>query len=243
MACGNASRKKPRDAQGHVDARAAQLLERDRLQAGHAARGVVPDRADAQQREGLGDVVAGGAHRAGAPQGQADGGGPFAVVGAVALQEGVGEGLAGLPGEAGRDGLGVDGVEVAAGRQDVDQAAQRGAGGARAGRSRRSGRAGCGRSRRWCAARRGTTSRAAKSRMAATCSTPGAARRSAVTGRPGPSPRPPSPGPGRGPAPPPRRRVGAGRRGLVQAERLAQARQRGACRPRSGGRAGWPGRG
>ncbi|ELS57795.1 putative Cobaltochelatase [Streptomyces viridochromogenes Tue57] len=53
------------------------------------------------------------------------------MVRAVALQQGVREGLSGLPGEAGGDGPGVDRVEVTAGRQDVDQAAQRGAGGAR----------------------------------------------------------------------------------------------------------------
>lgn len=98
-----------RDAEGDVDARAAQLGERDGLQAGDAAGGVVPDGADAEQGERLGDVVACGAHRARTPQGQADGGGPVSVVGAVPLQEGVGERLSGLPGEAGGDGLGVDG--------------------------------------------------------------------------------------------------------------------------------------
>ncbi len=149
-ACGKASRKKPRDAQRDVDTRAAQFGERDRLQAGDPPRGVVPHRADAEQRERLGDVVARGAHRAGAPQRQAR---PRWAsrrrVGAVARQQGVGERLAGLPGEPGGDGLGVDGVEVAAGRQHVDQAAQRRAGGPGAGRSRRSGRARRGRSRRW----------------------------------------------------------------------------------------------
>ena len=47
------------------------------------------------------------------------------VVAAVALDQRLGHRLPGLPGEPGRDGLGVDGVEVAAGRQHVDQPAQR----------------------------------------------------------------------------------------------------------------------
>jgi hypothetical protein len=89
-----------RDAQGDVDARAAQLLGGDGLQTGHAAGGVVPDRADAEQGERLGHIVPGRAHRAGTPQRQPHGRRPFAVVGAVALQQGVREGLAGLPGEA-----------------------------------------------------------------------------------------------------------------------------------------------
>ncbi len=119
------------DAQRHVDARAAQLLQRDRLQAGDPAGGVVPDRAHAEQGEGLGDVVAGGAHRAGAPEREPDRGRVGAVVvGGVPLDQRGGERLAGLPGELAGDGLRVDGVEVAAGRQHVDQAAQRRAGGA-----------------------------------------------------------------------------------------------------------------
>ena len=50
------------------------------------------------------------------------------MVAAVALDQRVGHRLAGLPGQPRRDRLGVDGVEVAAGRQHVDQAAQRRAG-------------------------------------------------------------------------------------------------------------------
>ena len=67
-----------------------------------------------------------GPHRARAPHRQADAArvGP-AVVAAVALEQRLGHRLPGLPGEPGRDGLGVDGVEVAAGRQHVDQPAQR----------------------------------------------------------------------------------------------------------------------
>ena len=76
--------------------------------------------------------------------------GQLAVVGAVALQQRVGHRQTGLPGQPRRHRLGVDGVEVAAGRQHVDQAAQRRAGRARRRRSRRRGRAGSGRSRRRC---------------------------------------------------------------------------------------------
>ena len=55
-----------------VDPRPAQLLERDRLQAGHPPRRVVPDRPDAEQRQHLGDVVPGGPHRRRAPHRQPD---------------------------------------------------------------------------------------------------------------------------------------------------------------------------
>ncbi|CAM5239809.1 hypothetical protein SVIOM74S_05465 [Streptomyces violarus] len=47
-----------RDTDRHVDARPAQLLRGDRLETGHPARGVVPHRPAAQQRQDLGDVVA-----------------------------------------------------------------------------------------------------------------------------------------------------------------------------------------
>ena len=60
------------DAHRDVDPRPAQLGERDRLQAGDPAGRLVPDRADAEQRQHLGDVVAGGPHRRGAPHRQPD---------------------------------------------------------------------------------------------------------------------------------------------------------------------------
>ena len=124
--CGNASRKKPemrtvtsmRGRPSSSRSIASRPVTRRRR--------LVPDGADAEQREDLGDVVAGRAHRARAPHGQADAARVgLAVVGAVALEQRLGHRLAGLPGEPGGDGLGVDGVEVAAGRQDVDQPAQR----------------------------------------------------------------------------------------------------------------------
>ena len=99
--CGKASRKKPRDPHGHVDARPAQLGQRDRLQADDPARRLVPDRPDAEQREHLGDVVAGGAHRRGAPHRQPDRLRPVARVGAVARQQRVGHRLHRSPTPAG----------------------------------------------------------------------------------------------------------------------------------------------
>ena len=123
--CGNASRKKPeirtvtsmRGRPSSASGIGSRLVD--------PARRLVPDRPDAEQREHLGDVVAGGAHRGGAPHRQPDRLRPVAVVVAVAGQQRVGHRLAGLPGQPGRHRLRVDGVEVAAGRQHVDQAAQR----------------------------------------------------------------------------------------------------------------------
>lgn len=113
------------DADRDVDARPAQLLQAHHVETGHAARGVVPDRAAAEQREDLGDVVALGAHRGRAPDRQTDGLGVLARVLQVPLHQGVGERLPDLPTQPGRDRLGVDGVEVATGRQDVHQPAGR----------------------------------------------------------------------------------------------------------------------
>ena len=118
--------EEPADPHDHVDARPAELRWRDDLEAGDPAAGLVPDRPDAEQRQHLGDVVAGGAHGGRAPHRKPDRGRPLPGVLAVAGQQAVGELLAGVPGQPGRDGLGVHGVEIAAGRQRVDQPAQRG---------------------------------------------------------------------------------------------------------------------
>ncbi len=75
------------DPQRDVDPRAAELLARHQLQAGDATRGGVPDRPHAQQPQRLSDVVAGRAHRRGAPDHQTDRVGVLAVVGDVALDE------------------------------------------------------------------------------------------------------------------------------------------------------------
>ena len=55
------------DPHGDVDARPAELGERDRVEPADPAGRLVPGRPDAEQREDVGHVVAGGAHRSGAP--------------------------------------------------------------------------------------------------------------------------------------------------------------------------------
>ena len=114
-----------RDAQCHVDARPAELRTRNDREAGDAARRLVPLRAYADEGEHLGDVVALRAHRGRTPDGEADAARVLARVGQVAFEQRRGERGADLPGVAGRDRLRVDGVEVAAGRQHVDQPARR----------------------------------------------------------------------------------------------------------------------
>ena len=120
------------DPDGHVDARAAELVRAGSAPAGQPAGRLVPVRPYAEQREHLGHVVARGAHAGRAPDGQADRVGVGSGVGQVPLEQRVGHGLAGLPGQPGRHGARVDRVEVPTGRQHVHQAAQRRA--ARAGR-------------------------------------------------------------------------------------------------------------
>jgi len=114
------------DPHDHIDARPPELRERDDFQPGDAAAGVVPDRPHPEQRQHLGDVVPGGAHGGRAPHRQPHRGRPLPGVVAVVGQQGVGQLLAGVPGQPGRDRLGVDGVEVPAGRQGVEEPAQRG---------------------------------------------------------------------------------------------------------------------
>ena len=137
-----------RDPHDHVDAGPAELGERDGLQPDDAARRLVPGRQHAEQGEDLGDVVARGAHGRGAPDREPDRGRVLAGLVEVALQQRVGHRLAGRPGQPRGHGLGVDGVEVPAGRERVDQAAERRARRARPGRSRRRARAGCSSARR-----------------------------------------------------------------------------------------------
>ena len=70
--CGKASRKKPEmRTVTSIRGRPSSATRHD-LEAGDPARGVVPHRPAAEQRQHLGDVVALGAHRRGAPHGQAD---------------------------------------------------------------------------------------------------------------------------------------------------------------------------
>ena len=126
---GKASRKKPGDAHGDVDPGPAQLRDGHDLEALDPAGVLVPDGADAEQGQRLGDVVALGAHVGGAPHDEPDGAGVVAGLGQVALDQPVGQGHADVPRQRRRDGLGVDGVEVAAGGQHVGAAAGGGAAG------------------------------------------------------------------------------------------------------------------
>jgi len=120
--------EEPGDADRHVDARTAELGQVDDLEVVDPPGHVVPFGLYAEQREHLCDVVARGAHGAGAPHREADRGGVLPGLFQVALHQRLRHRLACLPGEPGRDRAGVHGVEVAAGREHVDQSAQRGAG-------------------------------------------------------------------------------------------------------------------
>ena len=95
------------------------------LDADDAAVLLLPDRPHAEQRQDLGHVVAVGAHGAGAPDADADRLGIGARLGAVALEHLAGQLLPDLPGGRRRQGARIDGVEVAARRQDVSHAARR----------------------------------------------------------------------------------------------------------------------
>ena len=120
------------DAQGHVDARPAEHGERQDLEAADAVRRHVPGRAAAEQREGLREIVAAGAHRRRAPEVEHDALRPFAVILRIAREHLLGGAAADLPGVAGRGRARIDGEEIAPGRQHVEPAARR-----RAGRARR----------------------------------------------------------------------------------------------------------
>ena len=117
------------DAQGHVDPRPAELGQRDDLVAGDAPARRVPDRLGADEGQGLGDVVAAGAHVGGAPGREAEGL-RVAVILEVADEQVLGGFLAERPGGGRRHGAVVEGIEIAAGGQDIEAAARRRAGGA-----------------------------------------------------------------------------------------------------------------
>ena len=124
------------DAQRDIDARAAELGQRDDLVAGDAPARRLPDRLRADQRQRLGDVVAAGAHVGGAPGGEAKRLRVVAEVLEVAEQQVLGRFLAELPG--GRRGHGA----VVERNRNCGPSAARPAGRAsarRRGRGRRSG--------------------------------------------------------------------------------------------------------
>src|SRR6185437_13922725 len=110
------------NAQRHVDPRPPQHRERQDLEAADAGGRWVPDRPAAEEREGLREIVAAGAHGRRSPEVEHDALRPFAVVLRVALEDLVGGAAADLPGVAGRGRTRIDGVEIAAGRQNVEPA-------------------------------------------------------------------------------------------------------------------------
>src|SRR6185437_5332080 len=110
------------NAQRHVDPRPPQHRERQNFEAADAGGRRIPDRTAAEEREGLREIVAAGAHGRRAPEVEHDALRPFAVVLRVALEDFVGGAAADLPGVAGRGRTRIDGVEIAAGRQNVEPA-------------------------------------------------------------------------------------------------------------------------
>ena len=89
-----------------------------------AAVGVVPHRLHAEQGQHLGDVVAAGAHVAGAPDHQGHAFGIVAGAFAMTADQRLGGGGADAPGRGRRHAADVERVEVPAGRQDVGGAAR-----------------------------------------------------------------------------------------------------------------------
>ena len=120
--------EEPGDPHRDIDPRTPNFLQRAHREAGDPPGGIVPDGLTADQREHFGDVIALGAHGRRAPDGQPDRAGVAPGVGQVPGQQRVGQRGPGRPGVAGRDGLRVHGVEVAAGGQHVDQPAGGGPG-------------------------------------------------------------------------------------------------------------------
>ena len=115
------------DAQRHIDPRPAEHRQRQDFEAADACRCGVPGRPAADQREGLREIIAAGAHGRRAPKVEHDALRPFAMVLRVTRQDLLGGAPADLPGVAGRGRARIDGVEIAAGRQNVETPARRGA--------------------------------------------------------------------------------------------------------------------
>ena len=114
-----------RHPQRDVDTGAAELGRPDQLQPLDPTAALGPPRPDAQQRQRFCDVVAAGAHRAGAPDDQPDRGRIAALLGQVPLEDPVGQLHADVPGQPRRHRAGVERVEVATGREHVGHAAGR----------------------------------------------------------------------------------------------------------------------
>ena len=112
--------EKAADTHRDINARAAQLRQRNDLQVGHPPAFRLPHGFDAQQVQDLGNIVPVRPHCRSAPDHHAHHFrvGPFLVQ--VLLQQGVAEGLADIPGGGRGQGARVHRVKIAARGQDID---------------------------------------------------------------------------------------------------------------------------
>ncbi len=156
--------EEPRDPERDVHPGTAQLALGHELQATDPPRLLLPHGSHADQRERLGDVVAHGPHGRRAPQHEPDAAREGTLLLAVALDQGVRQLATDLPRQGGGHRLGVDGVEVAAGRQHVGHSPASGHRSVRTAHGVRRALATPRRSRRWSAA---TTARAGRRPTAA----------------------------------------------------------------------------
>ena len=150
ITCGNASRKNPEMRTRDVDPRPAEFGQRDDLEAGDPARRVVPHRAAADAARAPRRCRRPAVRMAEVPHTVRPTQRGYSPSSARCLASS--ESARARPvseGRAGRDGLRVDRVEVAPGRQHVDQAARSASPTGRRARSRRRARAAPRRSRRW----------------------------------------------------------------------------------------------
>ena len=123
--------EKAADADGYINARPAQFIQGDDLDAGYAAAFGLPHRADAEEIHNLGQVVAVGTHRGSSPNHHAHHFGISALLLQILVKQGVAQILAYGPRRRGGQSFGVDGIEVAAGGQHISHPPGRGAAGAR----------------------------------------------------------------------------------------------------------------
>ena len=122
--------EKAADADGYINARPAQFVQGDDLNAGDPAAFGLPHRADAEQIHNLGNIVAVGTHRGSSPNHDAHHFGISALLLQILIEESVAQILAYGPRRRRGQGFGVDGVEVAAGGQHISHPPGGGAAGA-----------------------------------------------------------------------------------------------------------------
>ena len=112
------------DAKRHIDARAAQFTQGNRLHAIDAARLRIPDGLHSQESERFGDIVALSPHLRCSPDAEADHFGIRAFFLEIARQRLAGQLLTHLPRGGGRQRARIDRIEVAAGGQNARHAAR-----------------------------------------------------------------------------------------------------------------------